>query len=359
MVSKKGFTGAKVVELQRRLKSLGYELGRGEIDGLMGPSTTDAVKKFQQDRGIDATGVADAQTWQELLDAGYKIGERMLYLKNPPFRGDDVRTLQLWLKTLGFYKYKENGIFCIKTHKALVEFQKNMEISVDGILGGATLKHLKNLKRIIDSHQSSNYPAVKEYLKLGEKGGFKIIIDYGENTNDTADSLSYFKDKIYICRSIANFCKDTMMHIGIESAITVNEDDNASIFLSDRIKFANRSNADILISLNLGFSSDSDANGSCCFYFEGLRSFSVAGKTIANLVQDKLIKYLDVVDCRIHGASYTILKETVMTAVLIEPAFISNKLDRENLLRTDYQMGISNSIVEALTDFLQDSRYPH
>ena len=359
MAAKKNFTGAKVVEVQRRLKSLGYDLGKGEIDGLMGPSTSNAVRKFQQDRGIDATGQVDAQTWQELLDAGYKIGERMLYLKNPPFRGDDVRTLQLWLKTLGFYKFKENGIFCERTHKAVIEFQKNMKIHVDGILGGLTLRHLKNLKRIIDSRQSSNYPAVKEYLKIMEKGAFKIILDYGENASDPAESIVYLKDKIYICKSIAGFCRDALMHIGIDSGVTVNEEDNISIFLEDRIKTANRSNSDILVSINLGYSTDSDANGSCCFYFEGMRSYSVPGKSIANLIQDKLVKYLGVLDCRVHGASYTILKETVMTAVLVEPAFISNARDRDNLMRTDYQMGISNSIVEALSVFLQDSIYPH
>ncbi|OQA21055.1 MAG: Sporulation-specific N-acetylmuramoyl-L-alanine amidase [Actinobacteria bacterium ADurb.Bin346] len=359
MASKKGFSGAKVVEVQRRLKSLGYDLGRGEIDGLLGPSTSDAVRKFQQDRGIDATGKVDAQTWQELLDAGYRVGDRMLYLKNPPFRGDDVRTLQLWLKTLGFYKYKENGIFCDKTHKALIEFQKNMKIHVDGILGGSTLRHFNNLKRIIDSRKSSNYPAVKEYLKIKEKGAFKIIFDYGENISDSSESLNYFKDKIYICKSVAGFCRDILTRAGVESSVTVNEEDNSSIFLEDRIKTANRSNADILVSLNLGFSCDGDANGSSCYYFEGMRSYSVPGKVIANLIQDNLIKYLSVLDCRVHGANYTILKETVMTAVLIEPAFISNNTDRKNLLKTDYQMGISNSIAEALSDFLQDSKYPH
>ena len=124
MASKKGFSGAKVVEVQRRLKSLGYDLGRGEIDGLLGPSTSDAVRKFQQDRGIDATGKVDAQTWQELLDAGYRVGDRMLYLKNPPFRGDDVRTLQLWLKHWASINIKKTGFFVTKRTKLLLNFRK-------------------------------------------------------------------------------------------------------------------------------------------------------------------------------------------------------------------------------------------
>jgi len=353
-MSKRNFNGTRIVEVQRRLKLLGYELGNSEIDGIMGQQTAKAVKKFQQDRGLLVTGNINDETWQELVDAGYKVGDRLLYIKDPPFRGDDVKTLQLWLKTLGFYKYNENGIFCEKTHRALTEFQKNMKINADGILGGETLQHLKNLKRMIDSHPSSNYPFIKDLRGHKNTEGFKVIFDYGENIEDFSSSISYFKEKIYICRSIAAFCRDMLLHMGIESETTVREDENMSLFLEDRIKFANKSNADILISLNLGFSTDSGANGSSCFYFKGARSHSITGMAIANLIQDNIVKNLGMLDCRVHGANYAILKETVMTAVLAEPAFISNFKDRGRLQSTEYQMEISNAIIIAITEFLKE-----
>jgi N-acetylmuramoyl-L-alanine amidase len=351
-MARKSFTGSKVVDVQRRLKLLGYDLGKSEIDGILGPQTKEAIKKFQQDRGLVVTGIVDEETWQELVGAGYKIGDRLLYLKYPPFRGDDVKILQLWLKTLGFYTNDENGIFCEKTQKALIEFQKNINIPADGIFGESTLKYFKNLRRILDSQKSSNYPFIKESIKNKKAHEFKVLLDYGENINEMRNGIKFFKDKIYICKSIANFCRDFLLFSGIESAITVSDDDNASLFLHDRIGYANRSNADILISLNLGFSSDEDANGSSCFYFKGVRSYSETGKIIANLIQDKLVANLKVLDCRVHGASYSILKETIMTAVLVEPAFISNSMDKENLLKTEYQMGISKSIGEAVIEFL-------
>ena len=39
MAAKKGFTGAKVVEVQRRLKLLNYEIGDSQIDGILGSKT--------------------------------------------------------------------------------------------------------------------------------------------------------------------------------------------------------------------------------------------------------------------------------------------------------------------------------
>lgn len=353
-IIKKGSSGEKVVDIQRRLRLLGYDLGASEIDGIFGCETESAVKKFQQSRGLLVTGVVDQETWQELVDAGYKIGDRLLYLKYPPFRGDDVKILQSWLKTLGFYPYNENGIFCERTQKALVEFQKNMNIPDDGIVGEETLQHLKNLKKIIIAKKSSNFPLIGNYEDKGREGEIKIILDYGEDINDIQNGEKYYREKIYICRSIVNFCKDMLVKKGIKTILTVNENESQSLFLFDRINYANKSNGDILISINLNYSIDARANGSSCFYFKGLKSYSIAGKRIADLIQSKLVNNLKILDCRIHGANYAILKETSMTSVLVEPAFISNLVEREKLKDSGYQKSISSYIAEAVIEFIEE-----
>lgn len=57
--------GADVVELQRKLKSLGYLEGRA--DGFFNKDTEVALKRFQHDRGLRPTGVTD-KTTLKLLD---------------------------------------------------------------------------------------------------------------------------------------------------------------------------------------------------------------------------------------------------------------------------------------------------
>lgn len=63
-----GSTGAKVIELQRVLTQFGYGslLGQSSIDGKFGPSTLNAVKKFQQDYRIPADGKVGVITWGTL-----------------------------------------------------------------------------------------------------------------------------------------------------------------------------------------------------------------------------------------------------------------------------------------------------
>lgn len=56
--------GRSVADLQRALRDLGRDPGR--IDGVHGPQTNDALRDFQNDRGIAADGDPGPMTWDEL-----------------------------------------------------------------------------------------------------------------------------------------------------------------------------------------------------------------------------------------------------------------------------------------------------
>lgn len=50
----------QISELQKLLNDKGYNVG--EPDGMMGPSTTAAIQKFQLDNKLTSTGTPDAET---------------------------------------------------------------------------------------------------------------------------------------------------------------------------------------------------------------------------------------------------------------------------------------------------------
>ncbi len=60
---RQGSKGDSVRELQRSLRSLGYEL---EIDGKFGPLTTQCVKTFQGDAQLERDGIVGPLTWAAL-----------------------------------------------------------------------------------------------------------------------------------------------------------------------------------------------------------------------------------------------------------------------------------------------------
>lgn len=53
-----------VRQAQERLNQLGY--AAGTADGLVGPKTRAALRRFQQEKGLKVTGVLDAATADKL-----------------------------------------------------------------------------------------------------------------------------------------------------------------------------------------------------------------------------------------------------------------------------------------------------
>ncbi|MBD5632170.1 MAG: spore cortex-lytic enzyme [Clostridia bacterium] len=63
-VLKQGASGGEVKELQRRLKQWGYY--SGNVDGIYGKQTVEAVKYFQRKNGLTADGIAGKSTFEAL-----------------------------------------------------------------------------------------------------------------------------------------------------------------------------------------------------------------------------------------------------------------------------------------------------
>ena len=63
---KKGSKGAKVVELQKKLIQLGYNLGSYGADGDFGKTTEQAVLAFQKDHNLEIDGVVGSETWKAI-----------------------------------------------------------------------------------------------------------------------------------------------------------------------------------------------------------------------------------------------------------------------------------------------------
>lgn len=143
---RRGDTGAAVVDLQHRLVSAGIVLDRAE-PGVYCAATESAVRIFQQARGLRADGVCGPQTWSAVVESGYRLGDRLLYVHHPTLRGDDVSDLQRRLSALGFYSGKVDGLFGPITAEALSHFQRAAGLASDGIGGPASLAALARLGR--------------------------------------------------------------------------------------------------------------------------------------------------------------------------------------------------------------------
>lgn len=131
-----------MVDLQTRLRRLGHDLGEEDT---YGPATESAVRRLQESRGIRIDGMCGKETWAVLVEAGWRLGDRLLYERTPMLRGDDVVELQARLGGLGFLDDRVDGILGPLSRRALQDFQRNCGLTVDGICGPETITELVRL----------------------------------------------------------------------------------------------------------------------------------------------------------------------------------------------------------------------
>ena len=180
-----GAQGPAVQDLQQRLLRLGFVPVDGEGD--FGPLTEAAVRRFQEVRGLRSDGRCAEQTWNALVEAGFSLGDRLLYERRPMLRGDDVAELQSGLGRLGFHASRVDGIFGPETTAALVDFQRNAGCTSDGICGPDTLAALDRLGRRTDHTTKAGVRETEALLRaprllagrtvfLGEHGGLAVVV---------------------------------------------------------------------------------------------------------------------------------------------------------------------------------------
>lgn len=145
---REGDRGAAVEDVQKRLISLGVDLGPTGVDGVFLGATCAAVRAFQRDLSLPEDGEVGAHTWAALVDATFSLGDRLLYLRYPYLHGADVRLLQTALNALGFACGPADAIFGAFTEGALRDFQSNTGLGADGIVGPDTVRALEGLRHV-------------------------------------------------------------------------------------------------------------------------------------------------------------------------------------------------------------------
>ena len=184
-----GDTGAAVRDLHRRLAAAGFA-GGGDPD-TFDTDTVLAVRRFQASRRLVEDGVVARQTWAALVEADYRLGDRMLYLRSPMTRGDDVTDLQQRLGSLGFDAGYVDGIFGPDTERAARDFQANQGVTPDGVVGPDTVTALQRLSGRRSGEKT--IAEVREAAWLQEQAGLagrRVIVGESGGVAGLVDTIA-------------------------------------------------------------------------------------------------------------------------------------------------------------------------
>jgi N-acetylmuramoyl-L-alanine amidase len=342
---RRGDRSREVADVQARLRALGFHID--DPAWTFAGATEQAVKTFQQQRHILTDGIVGPNTWAELVEAGWHLGDRILYRQQPMMRGDDVRVLQTRLNALGFDAGRADGIFGPDTDRAVRAFQKEYGVPEDGMFGPATHTALTGLR--VD--RPGTAAALREELKQDSRSGLRgafVLLDPGHGGHDHGANTERGWSEADLCWDIALRIAQRLTAAGARVRFSRNETE--ALTESDRARRANELDADAFVSLHLNSHNEEAAGGASTYYFLS----SSSGERLADSIQSALVR-LGVKDCRSHGRSYPILRETRMPAVLVEPLFITNPVEETMLEDPDFRTALADAVADGIERYFAKS----
>ncbi len=260
------------------------------------------MQAFQRRRGLRNDGIVGATTWERLVEAGWRLGDRVLSTTAPLLKGDDVAELQERLAALGFDPGRVDGIYGAATRAAVAGFQRDAGMSPDGVAGPAMLAELRRLA--VRHPRAILVNEVKERTArrtgLASLDGVAVAVAVSEGLGPLADALA--------AELVSRGAEAHLVHDDAEHEVAT---------------AANASTARCLLVVRL----DPGATGATALYFASDRSESPTGRRLAESVAQAAGRALGV-DTKIRGMTLPVLRETRMPATVVEVGLLERVLER-------------------------------
>lgn len=194
----------------------------------------------------------------------------------------------------------------------------------------------------------------EEALSLAGK---KICIDAGHGGSDSGavGPAGYQEKEVNL--KIALHLKELLESKGAVVTMTRDKDTDVAVpgsgvdELEARVKIANKSNADIFISVHNNASENAERGGFEVYHYT---YGSDASKILSGKVYDKFKENLKELSPRgTFPANFYVIKYTNMPAILTESAFISNPKEEALLKSEEFQKRIASSIAQGVEDYFE------
>jgi N-acetylmuramoyl-L-alanine amidase len=348
----RGSRGEPVRDVQHRLLAAGLRIDPEELDGTFGPTTETAVSEFQRRRGLPPDGLVGTDTWGQLVEAGYRIGDRTLYLRSPAFRGDDVRELQRMLNALGFDVGKEDGIFGARTSGAVRDFQRNLAARVDGIVGLDTVRSLEGMRPSLEGPGRALVREAEAAMRMGGGlAGSVVAVDPGHGSTDRGLEANGVVEAD-LAEAVAASLAEELERRGARTVLLRSGDRDPDA--SDRARRANGTGAAICVSLHLGGGELAPAGAVCCYYGTPT-THSPMGRRLAESILSSLVER-GLPDGGLRPLAIAILRETRMPAVQVELAVVANRDEAALVLDPAFPERAAGAVAEGIERFLGAGR---
>lgn len=330
-----GTRGDVVVAITTTLHRLGF---LASITDTYDGSVSDAIRAFQQARGLSISGQVDSPTEKALEEARWKLGDRTLRIEVPQMRGDDVAALQSRLVEMGFNPGRVDGIYGPITEVAVKEFQKSVGAKIDGVCGPGTVISLMRLMRTVTGGAPVELRAQADRARRGPALADKVIVlDPSPRTEISA--LTY---------DLAQKIEGRLIALGVSVFLTRGATSTPSE--SERISFANSVNADLVISLGIDNYKNEKAHGISTYFYGSDQHgvHSLVGERFATLAHREICARTDLANNRTHAKTWDLLRLTKAPTIRLELGYITNPKDAARFNDSSFRDTVAEGIVIAI-----------
>lgn len=376
-----------VIDLKVKLEKLGFHISNNPTT-YYGGSTESTVKEFQSYYRVtgDAAGVAGKNTWNkinDILSTYFQVGKR---------NKDNIR-LKEDLNSLGFNGIKVTDFYGSYTKKRVEDFQRHYKLQVNGIADGPTLEKVNQLKSSplrkgqyhndaiqlkkdlaaigysVSSNPTSYFgdktvaevksfqraydlPAsgiadtytLNKLAQVVKNNVIKIFLDPGHGGHDAGASSYGLKEKdvvLEIALATANHLQNNYQGVDVNLSRTTDK----FIQLEERARLANNWNADYFVSFHTNA-----FNGKTGGFETFIHNGNVSNETVKRQseIHSYLINRLNVNERGKKSADFSVLRNTKMSAILLEYMFIDNKFENDFLQKSYNRQWLGQITAEAI-----------
>jgi N-acetylmuramoyl-L-alanine amidase len=352
-----GSRGPAVVDVRTRLLAL-PEHHLPERAGLSGPGVVfdvfdealeRAVRAFQQGKGLIVDGVVGGETFGAIDGARWVLGDRILvHTPGHLQQGEDVVALQERLNTLGFAAGRVDGRFGPNTERAVRAFQRAYGLAGDGSVGPETLRAFEDLRRSVSG---GSLTVLRERERVRRSGhnlsGRTVVLDPGHGLGQPGAQANGLVEADVVM-DLARRIEGRLTAIGVSVLFTRTEATNPSE--EERAALANTAGADLLLSLHCDAHDAADASGAATFFFGRDRetSWSAVGEYLADLLLREVVARTGLTNCRSHGRSWVLLRQTTMPTVRLETGYLSHPDDAARLADPAFRDTLAEAVLVSL-----------
>lgn len=191
--------------------------------------------------------------------------------------------------------------------------------------------------------------SVGDGKEVKDDGVFLVVLDPGHGGKDPGAMVGDVMEKD-IDLAIALLVRDRLLEQeGVAVVMTRDRDEYPS--LTERAELANQKNADLYVSIHANaLENQNDYAGIYTFYHPNKLSDKAAAETI----QAAVTSASGGIDRGIREEDYAVLRETDMTAVLIETGFMTCHEELAKLQNADYQKLLAQGIAQGILNCRPD-----